>query len=154
MTYSFGKASKASRSKLHPLLRSIVDVAIREVDFKILDATRGRAMQTRAFLQGKSKAKFGQSAHNYVPAIAMDLFPAPYDWENFESFWKLYQLIGRYNPATGEGMGLALRMKIPLRCGIDWNMDDRKTMEDSWDGGHYELFPWRTFAAKSKLYED
>ena len=154
MAYQFGKASKLSRAKLHPLLRSIFDEAIKVVDFKILDATRGRALQTKAYLQGKSKAKFGQSAHNYVPAVAADLFPAPYDWDNFEAFWKLYDVIGRYNPATGEGKGLALQMKIPLRCGIDWNMDDGKTMEDAWDGGHYELHPWRDFAKKSKLYED
>lgn len=154
MTFAFGKASKASRAKLHPLLRSIVDEAIKVVDFKILDATRGRAAQTRAYLQGKSKAKFGQSAHNYVPAIAMDLFPAPYDWENYEAFQKLYDVIGFYDPKTGRGKGLALKMKIPLRCGLDWNMDEKRTQDDDWDGGHYELFPWREFAKKAKLYED
>lgn len=144
MAFVFSKASKSSRAKLHPLLRSIVDEAIKEIDFKILDATRGRAAQTRAFLQGTSKAKFGQSAHNYVPAIAMDLFPAPYDWNNTASFLRLHKVISR----------IAKEKSIPLRWGGDWNMDGDKTIQDNWDKPHYELHPWRTFAAKSKLYED
>lgn len=144
MTYTFGKASKASRAKLHPLLRSIVDEAIKEVDFKILDSTRGRAAQTRAFLQGNSKAKFGQSAHNYVPAIAMDLFPAPYDWENVKAFERLAQVVLRIAKEKG----------IPLRWGGDWNMDGSKTTSDSWDKPHFELHPWRDFAKKSQLFED
>ena len=144
MLFTFSKASRVSRAKLHPLLRSIVDAAIQEIDFKILDATRGRAAQTRAFLQGKSKAKFGQSAHNYVPAIAMDLFPAPYDWENYEAFDRLAVVIKRIAKEKG----------IPLRWGGDFNMDGDKTTSDAWDKPHWELHPWRTFAAKSKLYED
>lgn len=144
MAFTFGKASKASRAKLHPLLCSIVDAAIQEIDFKILDATRGRAMQTRAFLQGKSKASFGQSAHNYVPAIAVDLFPAPYDWENYEAFDRLSEIV----------MRIAKEKGIPLRWGGDWNMDGDKTKSDAWDKPHFELHPWRTYAAKSKLYED
>lgn len=144
MAFTFSKASKASRAKLHPLLRSIVDAAIQEIDFKILDATRGRAAQTRAFLQGKSKAKFGQSAHNFVPAIAVDLFPAPYDWENYKAFDRLAEVI----------MRIAKEKGIPLRWGGDWNMDGDKTKSDAWDKPHFELHPWRTYAAKSKLYED
>lgn len=142
MTYSFSKASKASRAKLHPLLRSIVDDAIKEIDFKILDATRGRAAQTKAFLQGKSKVKFGQSAHNYVPAIAVDLFPAPYDWENTDAFIRLSRVILRI--ATNKG--------IPIRWGGDWNGDGN--LSDGWDMPHFELNPWRDYAKKSKLYED
>lgn len=142
MAFTFSKASKASRAKLHPLLRSIVDAAIQETDFKILDATRGRADQTRAYLQGKSKAKFGASAHNYVPAVAMDLFPAPYDWENYEAFNRLAKVILRIAKEKG----------IPLRWGGDWNMDGSKTVSDAWDKPHFELHPWRTYA--TKLYED
>ncbi len=150
----FGTASKAALKKAHPDLQRLLVEAIKVIDFKILDATRGRAAQTKAFLQGNSKARLGESAHNYVPSIAVDLFPAPYDWNNGAAFRKLYAVIGRYDPKTGQGKGLALKMKIPLRCGIDWNMDGDKTKSDAWDGGHYELHPWRSFAKGSKLYED
>lgn len=92
-----------------------------------------------------------------MPSIAVDLFPAPYEWDTpaaKKAFRNLYAVIGRYDPKTGQGKGIAKEMKIPLRCGIDWNMDDDKTTSDAWDGGHYELHPWREFAKKSKLYED
>lgn len=150
----FGTASKAALKKCHPLIQKLLNEAIKEVDFKVLDATRGKALQTKAYLMGNSKAKFGESAHNYVPSASVDLFPAPYDWNNAASFRKLYDVIGRYDPKTGKGKGLALKMKIPLRCGLDWNMDDDKTTSDSWDGGHYELHPWRSFVDKTKLVKD
>lgn len=141
---SFGTASKRSRAQLHPKLREIVDEAIKEIDFKILDAVRGRAAQEKAFKQGNTKAHFGQSAHNYVPAIAMDLFPAPYDWDSTASFDKLSKVI----------MRIAKEKGIPLRWGGDWNMDGNKTTSDNWDKPHYELTPWRDWAKSSKLYED
>jgi peptidoglycan L-alanyl-D-glutamate endopeptidase CwlK len=143
---SFGAQSKAALAALHPDMQRILVEAIKVIDFRILDAIRGRDAQERAFAKGNSKAHFGQSAHNYEPAVACDLFPAPYDWNDRKAFRALYDVIGRYDPKTGKGKGLALKMKIPLRCGIDWNMDDDVTTSDAWDGGHYELHPWRSFA--------
>ncbi len=141
---SFGKASLDSLAKCHPALQKIANEAIKEIDFKVLDSTRGRIAQTRAYATGKSKAKFGQSAHNYVPAIAFDLFPAPYDWNDRESFKKLAAVIMRIAKAQG----------VPLRWGGDWNMDGDKTTSDAWDMPHFELHPWREWAKKSRLFED
>lgn len=149
----FGKLSKQSLAKAHPKLQFLLTEAIKVVDFKILDSLRGRAAQERAFRQGHSKARFGQSAHNYKPAIACDLFPAPYDWDDRKAFVRLYDVLGFYNPATGKGQGLALQHKIGLRCGLDWHMDGVNVGNDDWDGGHYELHPWREWAKQSKLFE-
>lgn len=150
--FNFGSESKASLAKCHPKLVEIAQEAIKTIDFRVLDSTRGRAAQERAFAGGKSKARFGQSAHNYVPAVAFDLFPAPYDWKNRQSFIDLYHVIGFYNPAGGQGRGIALAKKIPLRWGGDWNMDGN--LSDGWDMPHYELHPWRDWAKKeSHLYE-
>lgn len=142
--FNFSSASRASIAKLHPKLRAIVEEAIKEIDFKVLDSTRGRAAQTKAFMQGNSKAKFGQSAHNYVPAIAMDLFPAPYDWTNIAAFDRLAVVIRR----------IAKEQGTPIRWGGDWNMDGDKTKSDAWDKPHFELHPWRDWAKGSKLFED
>jgi peptidoglycan L-alanyl-D-glutamate endopeptidase CwlK len=138
---TFGAASSAALAKCHPKLQLIANEAIKEIDFRVLDATRGRADQERAFAGGKSKARFGQSAHNYVPAIAFDLFPSPYDWNNRQSFINLYNVV----------MRIAKAHDIPLRSGLDWNMDGN--FKDGWDAPHYELHPWREYAKKSKLYE-
>jgi len=139
----FSKASKAALKDCAPQLQLIANEAIKEIDFKVLDSKRGRLAQEKAYAQGNSKAKFGQSAHNYVPAIAFDLFPAPYDWNNTASFVKLAEVILRIAKAHG----------IPLRWGGDWNMDGNKTTSDNWDKPHFELHPWRDHAKKSKLYE-
>jgi peptidoglycan L-alanyl-D-glutamate endopeptidase CwlK len=140
----FGQASLKSRSQLHPKLQAIVDEAIKEIDFKILDAVRGKAAQELAFKLGRTKAHFGQSAHNYVPAIAMDLFPAPYDWDNTQSFINLSKVILRIAKAQGT----------PVRWGGDWDMDGKINTTGLVDLPHYELNPWRDWAKGSHLYND
>ncbi len=150
---TFSPASAASVAKAHPRMQAILNEAIKHVDFRVLDSTRGRAAQTKAFLTGHSKARFGDSAHNYVPSIACDLFPAPYEWDNRAAFAHLYDVIGFFDPETGRGKGIALAMKTGLRCGLDWHMDGVGPGDD-WDGGHYELHQWRTWARQSHLVED
>lgn len=152
--FIFGTASKASRAKLHPLLQKFVDELIKEIDFKILDATRGRAAQTKAYNTGKSKAKFGQSAHNYVPAVAVDLFPAPYIWPDDKTATAAQRkaAAAAFKELGEKGLAVAKRLGIPIRWGGDWNMDGDKTTSDSWDQPHFELHPWRKYA--TTLYED
>jgi peptidoglycan L-alanyl-D-glutamate endopeptidase CwlK len=139
----FGAQSLKVRDQLHPFLRQLADEAIKKIDFKILDATRGRAAQEKAFALGHSKVHFGDSAHNWVPAVAMDLFPAPYDWDNRDAFIALSNVV----------LPLAKTLGIPIRWGGDWNGDGN--LSDGWDMPHYELNPWRTYANRdSKLFED
>lgn len=151
--FTFSAVSQQEFNKAHPKLQQILGEAIKVIDFKILQATRGRAQQERAFRTGHSKAHFGQSAHNYVPSIAVDLFPAPFDWNNRKAFVDLYNVIGFYDPATHRGAGLAKQLVIPIRCGLDWHMDGVNPGDD-WDGGHYELHPWRDWAKQVHLVED
>lgn len=151
---SFSKRSLANRNQLHPLLKKIVDVAIRRYDFTILDAQRGRAEQEKAFKGGFSNAHFGQSAHNWVPAIAMDLAPYPIDWDNLGAFKELFNVIGYYDAKQGDGFGIAKDLKIPLRAGLDWNRNGKWTDENWNDWGHYELDPWKQWAKEASLIED
>ena len=135
----FGSKSKAALAKCHPLLQDIANEAIKEIDFMVLDATRGRAAQERAFAGGQSKVRFGQSAHNYVPAIAFDLFPAPEQHGSVHS-----PIQGHHADCRGK--------EDPAPVG-DWNSDGNKTTSDAWDKPHYELNPWREWAKKSQLFE-
>lgn len=144
MGFNFSKKSLSSLDKAHPLLQLVCKEAIKEIDFKVLDSMRGRDAQNRAYAAGRSKAKFGQSAHNYFPAIAVDLFPAPYDWNNRQAFKDLAEV----------AMRIAKKHDVPLRWGGDWNMDGNRTTKDSWDMPHFELHPWRKWAKESKLFED
>ena len=139
----FDKAS-ATRLKLaHPLLQKVMTAARKEVVFVVLDSQRGRAAQELAFRQKHSKVHFGHSAHNWSPALALDVAPLPVNWKNTKPFAELAKVVLR----------LAKEMNVPLRWGADWNMNGKTTDEKFLDMPHYELHPWRDFAAKAKPYQ-
>lgn len=138
---AFSQKSKDLVSKLMPELQIILNEAIKEYDFTVMDSTRGRAAQELAFKKGNSKAHFGQSAHNYQPAVAVDIAPYPVDFNNVQRFKDMAAVVLRIAKEKG----------IPLRWGGDWNMDG--STADGWDFPHFELHPWRDWAKKSKLYE-
>ncbi len=133
---SFSKRSLTNLNQLHPLLQKVCRETIKVFDFTILDAQRGRAEQERAFKDGFSRAHFGQSAHNYYPAVAMDICPYPIDWNNIDAFKDL----------NGVLMPIAKKLDVPLEWGGTW-----KSIRDY---PHYELKPWREWAKKSALIED
>lgn len=132
----FSARSLKARAELHPTLQTLVDEAIKEIDFVILDAQRGRAEQEKAFKGGFSKARFGQSAHNYIPAVALDIVPYPIDFNNIEGFKAIAKTF----------MKIAKAKKLPVRWGGDWDMDGDWKDEKFLDWGHFELHPWRDYA--------
>lgn len=132
----FSSRSIKARKELHPTLQKLVDAAIKEIDFVILDGQRGRAEQERAFKAGNSKAHFGQSAHNYIPAVALDVCPYPIDWDHAEKFRAIAKVF----------MRIADEHDLPIRWGGDWDMDGDWKDERFLDWGHFELNPWRAYA--------
>lgn len=131
------KLSAASQRRLdgaHPLLQKLFAAVADETAILILDGQRGRAAQERAFALGHSRAHFGQSAHNWMPAIALDVAPAPLVWSDTESFAALAKLVKTKAAALG----------VPIVWGGDWTAIR--------DMPHYELDPWRNFAARAKPY--
>lgn len=138
----FGSKSLANFAQLHPKLQAIAREAIKEFDFTILDAQRGRAEQELAFKQKRSRAHFGQSAHNYIPAIAMDLAPWPIDFNKKKPFILLSHVIFRIAGEQGT----------KLRWLGDPNMDGSPA--DGWDFPHYELHPLKEWMKRVKLIGD
>jgi len=133
---TFSVAELATLKNVHPLLQSILIDARREFEFRVLDTVRGKRAQMMAYRTGRSKAQFGSSPHNFVPALAVDLFPAPFDWRDKASFIALSKVIIQCANKRGTG----------LRWGGDWNRDG--SIADGWDFPHFELHPWRQIAAK------
>ena len=87
MTYKFGARSLAALAYVHPDLRRALDAAIEQVDFTVICGRRGRAEQTAAYRAGASKAKFGQSPHNFEKALAIDFIPSPFKgWDDTAGF--------------------------------------------------------------------
>jgi len=140
----FDKGSVARLSKAHPLLQRLFNEVVKKMPIMILDSQRGRAAQELAFKKGHTKVHFGKSAHNWSPALALDVVPLPLDWKNTKPFIFLGKMIV---------LPLAKEMKIPIRWGADWNMNDDLSDESFVDMPHYELHPWRSFAARAKLFE-
>ena len=138
------KASAARLAKAHPLLRKLFNEVSKRADIVILDSQRGRAAQELAYRTRRSKARFGQSAHNWAPAIALDVCPLPINWKNTRPFVTLAKEIV---------LPLAKEMNIPIRWGGDWNVNGKTEDEKFVDMPHYELTPWRSFAKDAKLFE-
>jgi D-alanyl-D-alanine carboxypeptidase len=131
------KLSTASQRRLagaHPLLQRLFVAVAADAAIIILDGQRGRAAQERAFALGHSRAHFGQSAHNWSPAIALDVVPAPLDWEDLDRFRALAALV----------KAKARALNVQIVWGGDW-----PTLRDM---PHYELDPWRSFAATAKPF--
>lgn len=142
----FDKRSLLNLDNCHPLLKKLHLEAIKIMpwDYIVTDSIRGEIAQTKAFKQGFSKVRFGQSAHNYKPAIATDCYPAPFS-ANIPIKKFIIMQIEIIKP-------LAIKMGIPIRQGIDFNMNGNLS-DDKWDDApHMELHPWREWAKKSKLY--
>lgn len=128
---SFGKSSKAKLQTVDPRLRSILENAIQIMDFTVLEGHRGEEAQEKAFREGRSKARFGQSKHNSHPSQAVDIAPYPIDWEDVESFVLLAGVI----KAVAFGMGL----DDQIRWGGDWDSDNRMQDERFRDYPHFEI---------------
>ena len=120
---SFGEHSRVARSTLHPTLRTICNIAIEFVDFRIETGHRGKRAQNRAYDEGNSKLRWPDSRHNSVPSTAMDLVPFPVDWEDIARFEELADVVKK----IAKGLGVKLSWGVDL-----WG----------WDHPHYQLdFP-------------
>lgn len=124
----FGKRSVSNLAQCHVLLRKVMMEAIKDLDFSIIQAYRNREDQEKAFRRGNSKAHFGQSPHNYLPCVAVDCIPSPFNgWDDAAGFKAMADHI----------LACAKRLDIPVQWGGNW-----KTFKDT---PHFELSPWRSY---------
>lgn len=120
----FGEKSKRILSEAHPDLRRVMNEAIKSFDFSVICGYRGKEDQEKAFREKKSKARFGQSPHNFKPSRAVDITPYPLDWNDIEAFKKM----GAAVMAAAEKCGVA------LTWGATFSFRDYP---------HFELKNWR-----------
>ena len=113
----------------HPLLNALcLRVAASGVPFRVIWSFRGEADQNAAFAAGNSKARWGQSPHNFRPSAAIDFAPGwsgPIDWNDRAAFDR----VGKAFEAA------AADLQIPIR-------------RFKWDGPHIELHPWRKYVKR------
>lgn len=145
--------SQKSLEQGHPLLQRVFVRVPNYTDIIILDAQRGKVAQEAAFKAGNSKVHFGESAHNYTPALAFDVVPdhdpnlkvRKIDWVHLPQFTTLALII--YRIANEEG--------VPLTWGYDWDGDGRHDDQKFNDLPHWQLghgaTGWKAFTKDAKL---
>jgi peptidoglycan LD-endopeptidase CwlK len=137
--YSFGAKSTERKRECHPSLQVVLNVAIKHMDFSILCAYRDEEKQMAAYnaVPQLSRAKFGESPHNFNPSFAVDLAPYPIDWRDMQRFCYL----------SGLMKGIASAHGIPLTAGIDWNNNGILVKDDPAesliDAPHFEITNWK-----------
>lgn len=105
-----------------------VVAAMSPIDFMILETTRSRAAQQRAYDTGHSHALPGQSAHDFLPSLAVDVAPLPINWNNLDAFRQLSVRV----------LQCASTLNIPITWGGTWHMRDMP---------HYEISSWKETVA-------
>jgi peptidoglycan L-alanyl-D-glutamate endopeptidase CwlK len=124
---SFSKKSRDRLATCHYLLQELMNSVIKETDITVLCGFRDKAEQERAFAEGKSKARWGESKHNSYPSMAVDIAPYPIDWNDITRFEELGAVVMRH----WEEMPLAKRGGWELRWG--------KSFKGLVDYPHWEL---------------
>lgn len=116
----FGKRSVSNLSQCDKRLQKLFNEVIKKTDCAVICGYRGKEEQELAFNAGNSPLHYPNSKHNKIPALAADVVPWPLDWNNYDSFHDLANVVKE----TAEELG------IKISWGGDWKKKDRP---------HYEL---------------
>ena len=122
---SFGAESEKMLDGVDPRLVGICRMAIKVMDFKVIDGLRTLEEQKINVARGKSWTL--DSKH--LDGLAVDLAPWPVNWKDTEMFCVL----------AGVMKAAAHTQGIKLRWGGDWDSDNSAVDERQRDSGHFEL---------------
>ena len=132
----FGKASLQRRELLCKDLRRLVDAVIKVYDFSIICSHRSHEEQERCFNNGTSKAHFGESAHNYMPSFAVDIYPYPAPYIQVKGVKQLDDNSLEWNRMGQIFKDMAENLGIEIEWGGDW-----KRLVDK---PHFEIKDWKS----------
>jgi peptidoglycan LD-endopeptidase CwlK len=128
MAAKYSNKSKQILDGCHEDLQRLFNEVIKHVDCSIISGYREKDIQNSLYRSGKSKLKYPDSKHNFVPSNAVDATPYPIDWNDKE---RLYYFVGYV-------LGIASQMKIKIRSGADWNMNNNLRDQTFFDLCHFE----------------
>ena len=126
------KFSDKSLDKLqscHTDLQKIFNEVIKNYDCSVLEGHRSNERQDELYSQSRSKLKGGQSKHNHIPSLAVDVAPYPINWNDKIRFYHF----------VGYVRGVASQLGIEIRCGADWDGDFDFGDQTFNDLPHFEL---------------
>lgn len=131
----FGKKSKEQRNFLCKDLKRLVDEVIKVYDFSIICSHRDKTEQENAFETGRSKAHFGQSAHNYNPSWAVDCHPYPAPVKQVKGTIVMDDDSKEWETMVSLFKKKAKELGIDITCGADF-----KSFKDF---PHIEISNWK-----------
>lgn len=123
MTYKWGKKSLERLEECDIKLQNLCNRMLSRSDFDmtITCGYRGKEEQEKAFKEGKSKAHFGQSKHNFSPSKAVDIMPcSPINWNINDPRWAKMVALA-YDCARELG--------IKIKCGYFFSFKDGPHIE-------------------------
>lgn len=106
--YSWSASSLKRIKECDYRLQCLVNLMLRfsTFDLTVTCGHRNEADQEAAFNEGKSKAHFGQSRHNSLPSLAIDVCPYPICWDSADKRWKL---MGDLAKKCADLIGISIR---------------------------------------------
>ena len=125
----FSERSMSRLMTCDPRLQEVFEIVVKYFDCTILCGHRGEEEQGRVYREGKSRARWGQSRHNSLPSVAVDVVPYPIDWVDRE----------RMTHFAGFVLGIAASRGISVRWGGDWDQDTEVEDNRFDDFPHFEL---------------
>lgn len=123
----FGVTSQKRLSQCHYLLQELMNSVVAEYDITVLCGFRDKVEQERAYAEGKSKARWGQSKHNFMPSMAVDIAPYPIDWNDISRFEEMGKVVFKHWE----------QMPIEKRGG--WELRWGKNFKGLTDFPHFEI---------------
>ena len=124
----FGITSQKRLDECHVDIQTVMNIAIKQVDFSIIEGQRSKEKQNEYVKKGLSKLKYPASKHNKSPSMAVDIAPYTIDWHDEKRFCLL----------AGRVLAIAKSCGIKMRWGGDWDQNDRFN-ESFVDMPHFEL---------------
>ena len=124
---AFSPKSLAQLQTAHPDLQRLFVEVVKHYDCVVLEGSRTLAQQEENVRRGVSKTM--DSRHLDSPARAIDVAPAPLDWNDKERFYHF----------GGFVQGMATALGIGIRWGGDWDSDRTFRDQTFHDLPHFEL---------------
>ena len=103
-------------------LQELFYEVVKHFDCTIIEGSRGKERQDKAYADGKSKVKYPNGKHNQFPSVAVDVAPYPIDWSDRD----------RFHYFGGFVLGVAKQKGLNIRWGGDWNQDTQ-TKDNKFD---------------------
>ena len=128
----FGTKSVERLATCDEKLQKVFNEVIKYYDCTVTCGYRGKEDQNKAFDEGRSNARYPKGKHNNSPSTAVDIYPYPIDFENYD----------RLSHFAGFVLGIANSMGIKLRWGRDWHQEfwtNKKDTTKLRDYPHFEL---------------